>query len=82
MAQWEMFLNVWRSPMTLPVPTIKLDQFLKWQGITQTGGEAKLIIQNGEVLVNGEVETRRGKKLVTGDRVTFAGRTYGVELTE
>lgn len=66
--------------MTLPVPTIKLDQFLKWQGISQTGGEAKLIIQNGEVLVNGEVETRRGKKLVTGDRVTLAGRTYVVEL--
>ncbi|MEC4806133.1 MAG: RNA-binding S4 domain-containing protein [Jaaginema sp. PMC 1079.18] len=60
--------------------TIKLAQFLKWQGITATGGQAKLMIQDGEVLVNGEVELRRGKKLVTGDRVTVGDRDYTVEL--
>ncbi len=59
---------------------IKLDQFLKWQGIAQTGGEAKIIIQQGGVEVNGEEEKRRGRKLVTGDRVTIAGTTYRVEL--
>lgn len=59
---------------------IKLDQFLKWQGIAQTGGEAKIIIRQGIVLVNGEAEIRRGRKLVTGDRVTVAGTTHQVEL--
>ena len=61
-------------------PYIKLDQFLKWQGIAQTGGEAKIIIKQGMVEVNGEEEIRRGRKLVTGDRVTVAGTTHQVEL--
>ena len=61
-------------------PFIKLDQFLKWQGIVQTGGEAKLRIKDGEVLVNGEVETRRGKKLIKGDRVKIEGKIYEVKL--
>jgi ribosome-associated protein len=64
---------------TLPVH-IKLDQFLKWQGIAQTGGEAKIMIQQGIVTVNGEAELRRGRKLVTGDRVTVASTTHRVEL--
>lgn len=59
---------------------IKLDQFLKWQGIVQTGGEAKIRIKAGEVIVNGEIETRRGKKLRTGDRVSLGGNTYEVKL--
>ncbi len=59
---------------------IKLDQFLKWQGIVQTGGEAKIWIKEGEVIVNGEIETRRGKKLRTGDRVFVNGHTYDVNL--
>ena len=63
-------------------PYIKLDQFLKWQGIVQTGGEAKLTIQNGLVAVNGELETRRGRKLITGDRVTINGKTYQVQLQD
>jgi len=48
---------------------IKLDQFLKWQQIAQTGGEAKLLIRNGYVEVNGELELRRGRKLFPGDEV-------------
>jgi len=60
--------------------TIQLDQFLKIVGVTQTGGQAKLLIQSGEVQVNGETETRRGKKLVTGDRVTAIGETFEVDL--
>lgn len=63
-----------------PQKTIKLAQFLKCKGITYTGGEAKIMIQGGDVLVNNTLETRRGRKLVTGDRVTVAGKTYNVEL--
>ncbi|MDY7020845.1 MAG: RNA-binding S4 domain-containing protein [Cyanobacteriota bacterium] len=62
-------------------PTIKLDQFLKYVGCAQTGGQAKLIIQSGWVLVNDEIETRRGRKLVNGDRVTFEDQTYKVEFS-
>ncbi len=61
-------------------PFIKLDQFLKWQGIAQTGGYAKIIIKEGQVEVNSEEETRRGRKLRTGDRVTVAGTTHQVDL--
>lgn len=60
--------------------TIQLDQFLKWKGLVSTGGHAKVVIQGGEVLLNGVVETRRKKKLKTGDKVTFAGRTIVVNL--
>ena len=59
---------------------IKLDQFLKWKGAVQTGGEAKLLIQDGHVSVNGDIETRRGRKLVEGDRVELLGRTFTVRL--
>ena len=48
---------------------MKLDQFLKWKGIVSTGGEAKYLINTGQVLVNGEVEIRRGRKLRSGDIV-------------
>ncbi|MBD1888285.1 RNA-binding S4 domain-containing protein [Coleofasciculus sp. FACHB-SPT9] len=60
--------------------TIKLDQFLKWVGMAQTGGQAKLLIQQGFVLVNGTLETRRGRQLVSGDRVMVGKRTVEVEL--
>lgn len=61
------------------VPYIKLDQFLKWMNVVQTGGEAKYLIQSGYVDVNDAVEVRRGRKLVEGDRVTVNGQTYIVE---
>jgi ribosome-associated protein len=64
----------------IPAPFIKLDQFLKWQNIVQTGGEAKIRIKEGKVVVNGTIETRRGKKLRSGDRVTIDNRTYTVDL--
>lgn len=48
---------------------IQLDQFLKREGLVMTGGEAKMLIQSGEVRLNGEVETRRRKKLALGDKV-------------
>lgn len=61
---------------------IKLDQFLKQMQVVGTGGQAKLMIQDGEVNVNGEVETRRGRKLVAGDRVEVDGQTWVVDLSE
>jgi ribosome-associated protein len=58
--------------------TIQLDQFLKVVNAVGSGGEAKHRIQNGEVEVNGQVETRRGRKLVDGDVVKFAGEEFKV----
>lgn len=52
-------------------PYIKLDQFFKLANLCGSGGEAKEMIQKGKVFVNGETETRRGKKLVDGDMVKF-----------
>jgi ribosome-associated protein len=60
--------------------TIRLDQFMKIQGMVSTGGQAKLVIQGGEVLVNDQVEIRRKKKLKQGDAVTFNGETLIVEF--
>jgi len=59
---------------------IKLDQFLKLARAVQSGGEAKQRIQAGEVRVNGEVETRRGRKLRHGDVVQIDGETLVVEV--
>lgn len=53
---------------------IKLGQAIKAVGFVSSGVEAKIVIQNGEVLVNGEVETQRGKKLYDGDVVSFNGQ--------
>ena len=52
--------------------TMKLDQFLKWNNIVSTGGEAKMLINSGQVSVNGEIEKRRGRKLKIGDVVKFS----------
>lgn len=57
---------------------IRLGQFLKLAGVVETGGEAKARIQEGEAKVNGEVETRRGRQLVPGDLVEFAGEILEV----
>ncbi len=57
---------------------IKLQDLLKFRALTETGGEAKVVIQEGQVLVNGEVCTMRGKKLREGDTVTFQGQEYRV----
>ncbi len=53
--------------------TIKLEQFLKLAQVVATGGQAKVLIQDGAVRVNGLVETRRGRKLRPGDRVEVDG---------
>lgn len=53
--------------------TINLDQFLKWAGVISTGGEAKIAIAEGDVKVNGRVETKRSRKLKASDVVEFEG---------
>ena len=58
---------------------IKLQDLLKFAGAVETGGEAKIVIQEGEVRVNGEVCTMRGKKLRPGDRAELGGRIFVVE---
>ena len=57
---------------------IKLGQALKAANLVGSGVEAKDVIQNGEVKVNGEVDTRRGRKLYDGDVVKFAGETINI----
>ena len=57
---------------------IKLDSFLKFSGLCETGGEAKLCVEDGLVRVNGEVCTQRGKKLRPGDTVELDGTALEV----
>lgn len=52
---------------------IKLDSFLKLANLVMSGGEAKLVIQEGQIMVNGEMETRRGRKLYPGDTIAVSG---------
>lgn len=68
--------------ITITTEYIKLQDLLKLAAITATGGEAKLLVQEGEVLVNGEVCTMRGKKLRPGDVVDTLGQRYGVQYAD
>jgi len=61
-------------------PWIRLDHFLKRTGLVQTGGHAKYLIQGGDIQVNGCTETRRGRKLRAGDRVTMDHVEHSVEF--
>lgn len=63
-------------------PTLTLAAALKLAGFADTGGQAKRMIQAGDVLVNGSVETRRKHKLRAGDEVTVDDETFVVELAE
>ncbi len=57
---------------------IRLDNMLKMLGVFETGGQAKLEIQNGSVKVNGTVCTMRGKKMRKGDKAEYNGMTFEV----
>lgn len=57
---------------------IKLGQAMKLAGLVDSGLEAKLVIQDGKVKVNGSVETQRGKKIYPGDTFSFKGKTVTV----
>ena len=58
---------------------IKLDQLLKWADLVNSGGEAKLVITNGEVKVNNMIEKQRGKKIKKGDIIEFNNKLIQVE---
>lgn len=66
---------------TLNIDTefIKLDSALKLADMVESGGQGKLFIREGAVLVNGETETRRGRKCYPGDRITFHGETIEIK---
>ena len=68
--------------MRIDTDHIKLDSFLKAVNEVASGGEAKILIAEGLVSVNGEVELRRGRKLRHGDRVETQGRSYTIEQGE
>lgn len=70
------------SPVAIHTEYIKLEAAMKYAALTETGGEAKELIQNGEVTVNGEVCTMRGKKLRDGDKFGFDGRSYVIHAAE
>ncbi len=57
---------------------IRLGQALKKAGLTDSGVEAKIVIQDGQVSVNGEMELRRGRKLYGGEEITYDGQTLKV----
>lgn len=63
---------------TIQTDFIRLDAFLKLCDVVQSGGHAKIVIQDGEIKVNGEVCTQRGKKLHVGDKVEFEHKIYEI----
>lgn len=64
--------------ITIKDDFIKLGQAMKLAGMVGSGVDAKLVIQDGQVEVNGEVDTRRGRKLHEGDIVTFQGESFQI----
>lgn len=68
--------------ITITTEFIKLQDLLKLADAVSTGGEAKIVVQEGDVLVNGEQCTQRGRKIRPGDSVTFNGVTYGVQYAD
>ena len=67
-------------PVVISTEYIKLQDAMKFANIVYSGGEAKALIQEGEVTVNGEVCTMRGKKLYPGDKFGFDGQTYLISI--
>jgi ribosome-associated protein len=59
---------------------VELYKILKFEGMTSSGGEAKLVIEEGQVTVNGKVETRKRKKIVSGDVIEFASEKISIKL--
>ena len=68
--------------VTITTEYLKLQDLLKLADAVSTGGEAKIRVQEGEVLVNGETCTQRGRKIRPGDKVDYHGMTMGVEYAD
>lgn len=78
-----MKINVKKAPhkketVNINSDFIRLDSFLKFKGLAETGGHAKIIIQEGLVRLNGEICTSRGKKIKNGDVVSFRSTDYTI----
>ncbi len=66
--------------ITIKAEPIELCQLIKFAGLIDSGGAAKQVISEGHVLLNGEVETQKRKKVLAGDKVSFNGETIEVSL--
>lgn len=66
--------------ITINEKYIRLDNLMKFSGMCNSGGRAKYLIQSGEVKLNGEICTMRGKKLRHGDKVTYQDKTVEVAV--
>lgn len=66
----------------ITTPFIKLDQLVKFAGLAETGAKAKILIELGEFNVNGDLCTKRGKKIKPGDVIDFKNKKYKVVLDE
>lgn len=60
---------------------VELYKILKFEGMTASGGEAKLVIEQGQVIVNGSIETRKRKKIISGDIIEFGTEKICMKLT-
>ena len=68
--------------LKIVTPFIKLDQLVKFAGFSETGGKAKILIDLGELNVNGELCIKRGKKIKPGDIIEFKNKKYKVVFDE
>ena len=66
----------------ITTPFIKLDQLVKFAGLAETGTKAKILIELGEFNVNGELCTKRGKKIKPGDVIDFKNKKFKILLDE
>ena len=67
-----------KKKITITSEFITLGQFLKYADVISTGGEAKFFLQENEVIINGEVDNRRGRKLRDGDKVEILNKVYEI----
>jgi len=79
MDQKRIYTETNMEPLHIKGDYIKLGQALKAANLVQSGSDAKFAIKDGIVIVNNEVETRRGRKLVPGDLVEFKGDVFKIE---
>ena len=74
-----LFMNKKSVEIEISTEYITLGQFLKFADIIQNGGEAKMFLANNEVMINGEPDNRRGRKLRSGDKISIAGLNYVIK---
>ena len=71
-------MNKKTEKITITSEFITLGQFLKYADVISTGGEAKFFLQENEVIINGEIDNRRGRKLRDGDKVEILNKVYEI----